>query len=425
MKQHQPNASSSLTTWLKFIQNRYSPQITLGLDRIRKVATKLNLFKPAPIIFTVGGTNGKGTTCRTMEMILLAAGYRTGVYTSPHLLRYTERIRIKGHELEDEAYTLAFSIIEASCNNISISWFEFTTLVALYLFTQFTLDVVILEVGLGGRIDATNIIDSDISVITSIGLDHTTLLGTDIVSIGREKSGIFRAHKPAIIGEFNNSINILTEESYKRKAILYIVNYHWIYIQNSDKWSFYDDKDCIIDIPFPKIPVENAATAIAALRYSSLEISKKIIISSLPTISLPGRFQIIDLKPQVILDVAHNPQAAHRLAKQLEHYSCTRRAGKKHAVIAILCDKDIQGIINNLVNQIDYWYCASTPGVRGTSALKLAKYLPQAKIFNTISKAWSYAMHQADKNDIVLTCGSFYSVARVLADINKKYGPIL
>ncbi|WWO96778.1 MAG: bifunctional tetrahydrofolate synthase/dihydrofolate synthase [Candidatus Dasytiphilus stammeri] len=426
MNQHPPNASSSLTTWLKFIQNRYPSQILLGLERIRKVAKKLNLLQPAPIIFTVGGTNGKGTTCRAMEMILLAAGYRTGVYTSPHLLRYTERIRIKGHELEDEAYTLAFSVIESYCNNILISWFEFTTLVALYLFTQFTLDVVILEVGLGGRLDATNIIDSDISVITSIGLDHTTLLGTDIVSIGREKSGIFRSHKPAIIGELNNSINILTKEAYKSQAVLYIVNYHWIYIQNTENWSFYDEKDCIRDLPFPKIPVENAATAIAALRYSSLKISKKIIISSLPTIALPGRFQIIDLKPKVILDVAHNPQAAQRLAKQLElYYSSTRTGGKKHAVIGILCDKDIEGIIKNLVNQIDYWYCASTPGLRGTSAVKLSKYLPQAKIFNRISQAWNYAMHKADKNDIVLASGSFYTVAQVISCLNKEYSSIL
>ncbi|MEI4259849.1 MAG: hypothetical protein V9822_00750 [Candidatus Dasytiphilus stammeri] len=290
MNQHHPNASSSLTTWLKFIQNRYPPQITLGLDRIRKVAKKFNLLQPAPIIFTVGETNGKVTTCRAMEMILLAADYRTGLYTSLHLLRYTERIRIQGHELEEEAYTLAFSVIEASCNNLSISWFEFTTLVALYLFTQFTLDVVILEVGLGGRLDATNIIDSDISVITSIGLDHTTLLGTDIVSIAREKAVIFRSHKPAIIGELNSSINILTKESYKSQAVLYIVNYHWIYIKNTNKWIFYDDKDCSIDIPFPKIPVENAATVIAALRSSSLQISKKIILSSLPPISLAGIF---------------------------------------------------------------------------------------------------------------------------------------
>ena len=198
---HLPQATSPLATWLHYLEHLHSQAIELGLDRIRDVAQRLDLLQPAPFIFTVAGTNGKGTTCRALEAVLMAAGFRVGVFSSPHLVRYTERVRVQGEELAESAHTASFAAIEAGRGTTSLTYFEFGTLSALMLFKQAALDVVILEVGLGGRLDATNIVDADVAVVTSIALDHTDWLGNDRESIGREKAGIFRQGKPAVVGE--------------------------------------------------------------------------------------------------------------------------------------------------------------------------------------------------------------------------------
>lgn len=196
-----PQAASPLASWLSYLENLHSKTIDLGLERVSEVAARLGVLKPAPFVFTVAGTNGKGTTCRTLESILMAAGYKVGVYSSPHLVRYTERVRVQGQELPESAHTASFAEIESARGDISLTYFEYGTLSALWLFKQAQLDVVILEVGLGGRLDATNIVDADVAVVTSIALDHTDWLGPDRESIGREKAGIFRSAKPAIVGE--------------------------------------------------------------------------------------------------------------------------------------------------------------------------------------------------------------------------------
>ncbi len=196
-----PQAASPLASWLSYLENLHSKTIDLGLERVSLVAARLGVLKPAPFVFTVAGTNGKGTTCRTLESILMAAGYKVGVYSSPHLVRYTERVRVQGQELPESAHTASFAEIESARGDISLTYFEYGTLSALWLFKQAQLDVVILEVGLGGRLDATNIVDADVAVVTSIALDHTDWLGPDRESIGREKAGIFRSEKPAIVGE--------------------------------------------------------------------------------------------------------------------------------------------------------------------------------------------------------------------------------
>ncbi|NJC99826.1 bifunctional tetrahydrofolate synthase/dihydrofolate synthase, partial [Candidatus Erwinia dacicola] len=195
-----PQATSPLATWLYYLEHLHSQAIELGLDRVERVATSLDLLKPAPMVFTVAGTNGKGSTCRTLETVLMAAGFRVGVYSSPHLVRYTERVRIQGAELAESAHTASFAAIEAGRGATSLTYFEYGTLSALWLFKQVQLDVAILEVGLGGRLDATNIVDADVAVITSIALDHTDWLGPDRECIGREKAGVFRGGKPAIVG---------------------------------------------------------------------------------------------------------------------------------------------------------------------------------------------------------------------------------
>ncbi|HCL6141518.1 TPA: bifunctional tetrahydrofolate synthase/dihydrofolate synthase, partial [Klebsiella oxytoca] len=214
-KQPIPQATSPLATWLSYLEHLHSKTIDLGLARVSEVAQRMAVIKPAPFVFTVAGTNGKGTTCRTLESVLMAAGYKVGVYSSPHLVRYTERVRVQGEELPELAHTTSFAEIEAARGDISLSYFEFGTLSALWLFQQARLDVVILEVGLGGRLDATNIVDADVAVVTSIALDHTDWLGPNRESIGREKAGIFRSGKPAIVGEPDMPLTIAEVASEK------------------------------------------------------------------------------------------------------------------------------------------------------------------------------------------------------------------
>lgn len=260
-----PQATSPLATWLSYLEHLHSKTIDLGLARVSEVAGQMDIVKPAPFVFTVAGTNGKGTTCRTLETILMAAGYKVGVYSSPHLVRYTERVRIQGAELPEAAHTASFAEIEAARGDISLTYFEYGTLSALWLFKQAQLDVVILEVGLGGRLDATNIVDADVAVVTSIALDHTDWLGPDRESIGREKAGIFRAGKPAVVGEPDMPLTI-AEVASEKGALLQRRGVDWRYEVEGETWSFRDTAGALSHLPLPQVPLPNAATAVAAAR---------------------------------------------------------------------------------------------------------------------------------------------------------------
>ena len=405
-----PQATSPLATWLYYLEHLHSKAIDLGLDRIRQVASSLDVLKPAPLVFTVAGTNGKGTTCRSLETVLMAAGYRVGVYSSPHLIRYTERVRIQGEELAESAHTASFAAIEAGRGETSLTYFEYGTLSALWLFKQAQLDVVILEVGLGGRLDATNIVDTDIAVVTSIALDHVDWLGDNRESIGREKAGIFRGGKPAIVGEPDMPDSI-AEVAKQLGAHLQRRGVDWSYQQNGDSWSFRDAAGEITDLPLPQVPLPNAATALAALRASPLTVDEAIIRNTLHQAILPGRFQTVSFAPRVILDVAHNPHAAAYLVGRL---AALPKQGRVHAVVGMLHDKDIAGTLACLNPQIDAWYCAPLDGPRGATAEQLMEHLTDAQAFASVGEAWKQAMQQADEQDIVLVCGSFHTVAQVM-----------
>ena len=318
-KQPIPQATSPLATWLSYLEHLHSKTIDLGLARVSEVAQRMAVMKPAPFVFTVAGTNGKGTTCRTLESVLMAAGYKVGVYSSPHLVRYTERVRVQGEELAELAHTTSFAEIEAARGEISLSYFEFGTLSALWLFQQARLDVVILEVGLGGRLDATNIVDADVAVVTSIALDHTDWLGPDRESIGREKAGIFRPGKPAVVGEPDMPLTI-AEVASEKGARLLRRDVDWQYDASEQGWSFRDRQGALSDLPLPQVPLPNAATAIAALRASGLKVNEQAMRDGVQNAMLPGRFQIISDAPRTILDVAHNPHAAAYLAGRLKPY---------------------------------------------------------------------------------------------------------
>lgn len=413
-----PQATSPLASWLYYLEHLHAQAIELGLDRIRRVASSLDLLTPAPVVFTVAGTNGKGTTCRTLETVLMAAGYRVGVFSSPHLVRYTERVRIQGEELAESAHTASFAAIEAGRGDTTLTYFEYGTLSALWLFAEAKLDVVILEVGLGGRLDATNIVDADVAVVTSIALDHTDWLGPDRESIGREKAGVFRAGKPAVVGE-PDMPHTIADVAAEKGAQLLQRDRDWSYSVTNDSWSFRDAHGTVEQLPLPQVPLPNAATALAALRASPLNVDEAIIRRSLHQAMLPGRFQTVAESPRVILDVAHNPHAAGYLAGRLAEVP---RNGKVHAVVGMLHDKDIAGTLACLAPQVDYWYCAPLDGPRGATAEQLMAHLEGAQAFGSVELAWRQALQQATEQDIVLVCGSFHTVAQVMETMETENG---
>ncbi|RLM24879.1 bifunctional tetrahydrofolate synthase/dihydrofolate synthase [Brenneria alni] len=415
-----PQATSPLVTWLHYLEHLHAQSIDLGLDRVKQVAENLQLLQPANVVFTVAGTNGKGTTCCTLESILLAAGLRVGVYGSPHLLCYTERVRIQGKELPESLHCQAFASVEAGRGDVSLTYFEFGTLAALQMFKQAKLDVVILEVGLGGRLDATNIIDADVAVVTSIALDHTDWLGNDRDSIGREKAGIFRQGKPAVVGE-PDMPGAIADVAGEKGAVLLRRGRDWDFSIQRNGWSWQNKQRELSGLPMPNVPLANAATALAALNYSPLNVNEEAIRQGLSQAALPGRFQIVSEKPLLILDVAHNPHAAAYLASRL---AMLPRTGNIRAVIGMLADKDIGGTLCHLKPLVDEWYCAPLEGPRGATAAQLAEHLARCRSFADVVSAWRQAMAESGEQDIVIVWGSFHTVAHVMEalDEGKAYG---
>lgn len=418
MQNEKPNAMSDLKTWLCYLEQLHPTTIDMGLERVKIIAQRLDILQPAPYVITVAGTNGKGTTCRTLEMILLASKRKVGVYSSPHLLRFTERVRINNQESTAQETVNAFVKIEKVRGDISLTYFEYATLAALYQFKKAKLDVVVLEVGLGGRLDATNIVDADIAVITTIDIDHVDYLGNTRESIGREKAGIFKSKSIAVVGEQNVPVTIpLVAESVN--CPIYTVNSDWSYQQiNDNQWSFESPLANYHHLPIANVPLANAATAIAALSYSSLNITQDDIVKGLKQASLVGRFQTLQHSPLVIIDVAHNPHAATYLIKQLAQLKAKQsKTGKIRFVIGMLKDKDIKSTLSIL--QGDVWYCATLYGERGCKAEVLKQYLLDKEetsvlTFDHVADAYQKAMQDAKDNDIIVVCGSFHTVAEVL-----------
>lgn len=408
--------SQSLTDWLSYLEHVHPMTIDMGLDRVRAVAQKANLLQLPGRVITVGGTNGKGTTCAMLSSILRAASYRTGVYASPHILHYNERITIDGQLASDDALCEAFTYIEEMRGDISLTFFEYGTLAALYLFQKAALDVVILEVGLGGRLDATNIIDADVSVITSIDLDHCQLLGDTRELIAIEKAGIYRKNRPAINGEPDSPVT-LSESAQQIGAQLLSVGIDYHYSVQEQSWSFMGQFRQIQDLPIPVLPLPNAVTVLATLeqfeRVADLHITEQAIRTGLQQASLPGRFQQIRQQPRVIVDVAHNPHASRYLAKRIQQI--TNRP--VIAVVGMLKDKDIAHTLNHVIPWVKSWYLADLDGPRAASADVLAQHLPVSasrECFHSVQEAYQQALHQAADDDIIIVFGSFLTIAGVL-----------
>jgi dihydrofolate synthase/folylpolyglutamate synthase len=420
----------NLAEWLVYQERVNVRSIELGLDRVSEVWRRMGAPAPARQVITVGGTNGKGSTVALLEAMLSAAGQRTGTFTSPHLIDYNERVRIDGHNADDAALVASFERIEDARGEIPLTYFEFGTLAALDLFSRADLDVAVLEVGLGGRLDAVNIIDADVAVITTVDLDHTDWLGTDRDSIGREKAGIARAARPAIVGEVSPPDGLLaalatTGAQVQRAG----VDFEVARLADGWRWSHRDGTAMILPDPALAAPVQyaNAAAAIAALHalwVGEQRVAPETLLRAarqgLAAVKVPARLQSLGGDPRLMVDVGHNPQAARALAEWLAAHPF----GRVHAVYGALADKDVAGVIEALDGQIHHWHLASLDQVtpRGLAAASLGETLqrtrPQA-LFDThatVSAALDAARAAAEPGDCVLAFGSFFVASEVIAE---------
>jgi dihydrofolate synthase / folylpolyglutamate synthase len=415
--------NKSLNAWLTYLETLHPQTIALGLERVAHVAQKLDLTSFTIPVITIAGTNGKGSCVAFIETILRAAGYRVGAYTSPHLLAFNERIRINAQPVTDENICAAFTAIEQVRDGIPLTYFEFTTLAALKLFKTADLSAIILEVGLGGRLDAVNIVAADLAIITSIALDHMEYLGNDREAIAREKAGIIRAHKPLICGEPAPPKNI-AQLARHYHVPLYQVNLDFSYAVTKSTWRWHYRETILADLPMPKLPIANAATALMAIELlqAKLPCSASAIAMGISAAALAGRFQSVFLPQHCILDVAHNPASAALLAQQLKQHPIK---GRSLAVVSILGDKDIVGTLEPLLSEIDAWYAGGLNIPRGITANALAAHLQALGVqayqhFASVEDAFAAALIDCKSDDRIIVFGSFYTVATVLKLLQKS-----
>lgn len=410
----------TLADWLCYIEQSHPiDKIELGLARVQQVASRGALAQLPGTVVLIAGTNGKGTTARTLEQLLLAQGYTVGVYSSPHLLHFNERLRLNGQDVADHAWLEAFSLVETLRQDTALTYFEFTTLVAFAILRAANPDYCLIEVGLGGRLDATNIIDPTISVITTIDLDHQDWLGSDRYTIGREKAGVFRAGKVAISGEQNPPAS-LAEVAANVGATLLQLNQQFSYSSDNATWQWQGVSHHYAELPLPLVPVQNVATSLAVLEQLNQLPDTALLTQCLQTLSLPGRMQQLQQEPTIMVDVAHNPQSAAYLAAQLQRLK--PRYGKIVALVGMLKDKDIRQALLPLTAAIDEWHLVSLPGTRGAScgllAQALAAVTPTLNIssaqYDTLQQAYPLIVNQLQKNDLLVVFGSFVTVAAVL-----------
>ena len=411
----------SLADWLARLEQLHPSTIELGLERVRRVKDAMGLAPAFPIII-VGGTNGKGSTCATLEAILGAAGYKTGLYTSPHLLRYNERVRIAGSEASDVELVAAFERIDSARGETSLTYFEFGTLGAMAQFIDGGVDVAILEVGLGGRLDAVNAFDADAAIVTSVDLDHMDYLGDSREQIGFEKAGIYRAGRPAICADPAPPASLL---DYARHigADLRCVGRDFFAQREADCWTYRGPRLTWPALPLPAMAgayqLRNAAGALAVLEalHKRLPVSEPAIRQGLAAARVPGRFQCIAHAPDVILDVAHNPEAARALAATLREQPV---AGRTLAVVGMLADKDAAGVVEALRDVVDAWWACTPDSPRARDAVALAGVLrahagnAPIQVQPDVNKALAEARSLAGEGDRILVFGSFYTVAAVL-----------
>lgn len=420
MTQTVQQARVTLQSWLDYLSGLHPSSIDLGLERVRAVAERLELIPVTVPAITVAGTNGKGSTVHLLESMLLAGGYKPGTFTSPHLERFNERIRCDGAEMSDTALCESFEAIENARQSTTLTYFEFSTLAALWLFRRSDVDAVLLEVGLGGRLDAVNIVDADVAVITSIGLDHAEWLGHDKGSIAREKAGIMRKHRQAIYGE-SAPQPALVEYAVQTGAPLWQAGRNLHVTRREDSWDLTMPGGSYINLPLPcpatQAHLDNAAAAVAALSalHPRLPVTVDTMRTGLARMRLPGRFQVVPGQVETVYDVAHNAEAALALAENLRRSPVT---GRTLAVVGMLRDKPCAAFGKALAPVVSSWYAGGLNGDRGQSGFDLAAQLqglgPSVQAYTDVVQAWHAAATEASPGDRILVCGSFYTVATIM-----------
>ncbi|MGP5565291.1 bifunctional tetrahydrofolate synthase/dihydrofolate synthase [Vreelandella alkaliphila] len=419
----------SLVEWLHYLETLHPVGIDMGLERVTEVAKRMGLLN-SPIatqVITVAGTNGKGSTLAMMDAVARTHGLRVGTYTSPHLVRYNERVTINGDYADDQRLMTGFSRVEDArlqTPEISLTYFEAGTLCALWCLTQENLDLALLEVGLGGRLDAVNIIDADVAIVTTIAQDHANFLGSDIAQIGREKAGIFRAAKPAVLGS-RLLPSSLAEAANAIAAPVYCLGEAFSHSIDDDSaadspsewsWSGLSCQGGVIsltDLPDPGLPIDNAATALQALILSGLVVNADACRRAFQEVQVPGRMQWIG---QWCLDVGHNPHAADYVARRLPSVP---EGGRQWALIGMLNDKDADGVISALLPRITDWVCVTLEGERGRSAAEQAGRITSLggrvhHCANSPEAGVQIMAEQLAPSDRVLVTGSFFTVAALL-----------
>lgn len=412
----------TLADWLAFIERQHPKSIAMGLERVRAVAARLGLERPAARVVTVAGTNGKGSTVAFIESIARAQGLRVAAYTSPHLLRFNERIRIDGREVEDAALVAGFAAVEAARGDVPLTYFEYATLCALWLFQRAGLDLAVLEVGLGGRLDAVNLVDADAAVITTVDLDHQDWLGHDTEAIGFEKAGIARPFKPLVLGDDDPPSSVLRHAYAIGAPAWRIANDFFAEPVDAAHWRWREvGYEIVLPLPMQAqgapVQLRNAACAIAALRALDLPLDDAAIARGVATAAVAGRLQRFERDGvEVVVDVGHNPQAARALAGWLR----ARPGRRTLAVYAALGDKDAAGVVRALDGVVEAWHFAGSraAGTRGLAVAELQQRLHGAVADGSghaeVADALRVALAQAAPDGRVLVFGSFHAAAEAL-----------
>ncbi len=423
----------TLSDWIAYVDRLHPKTIELGLDRVRAVARRMGL-ELASTVITVGGTNGKGSTCALLESILLHAGYRVGVYSSPHLIDFNERARLDGRPADDATLIEALEAVERARDGVTLTYFEFTTLAVLKLFEREAPDVAILEVGLGGRLDAVNLVDAHCSIVTCVDIDHVAYLGDTRERIGWEKAHIFRTGRPAICSD-PKPPQSLVDFARDIDADLWLFGRDFNYAGDRQQWSYGGRAMRRPSLAYPALrganQLLNASGVLAALESlrERLPVSAQAVRQGLATVELPGRFQVLPGRPVVVLDVAHNPHAAAHLAANLDGMGFHPTTW---GVFGVMADKDVAGIVGPLKGIVDHWLAVDLPTPRAASTANLLVQLAACGVFASAQRvvesyasprlALAAALDRAGENDRIVVFGSFFTVADVIAARRQAHG---
>lgn len=412
-------AEDTLDDWLGWLEQQHPKAIDLGLERIHLVAKKLNLAGTSNTVVTVAGTNGKGSCIALMESICLAAGLRVGTYTSPHITHYCERIKLNGRPVSEKTLCQHLAKVTGFNDETTLTYFEYGTLAALSIFQEQPLDILFLEVGMGGRLDAVNIIDSDFAIITHIDIDHTEWLGDNREAIGREKAGIFRSGQRAICGDLNPP-NSVIEHGQALGTDIAFLQRDFFYTEKENMWDWSAEGIVLNGLPKPSLRLDNAAIALQgiALLSDKWAISPEAICQGLRHVHLPARQQLLTNTPMTLFDVAHNPDACRALAENVSHLKAPGQ--RILSVVGMLEDKDVGASLAPFDDLVDEWYLGDLTVRRAAQPQALLDNLPEksqprGKLFDSIPFAWEYALKQATDKDLIIVFGSFHTVAQVFA----------